>query len=124
VAAAAARARRLLGGDFCMLPANVPFKFRTLELNPQAVFESGDTLELGCGGALVPTSTPPRKGVCLEFQVSWPNQTSTRYLGEILGAVQEASMYWMCVKLHSLSREAHAAIVDGVGTGSWIDSVS
>jgi hypothetical protein len=123
-AAAAARAKMLLRGEYCMLPSSAPLRFRILDIAPQDVFASGDTLELGCGGILIPIATPPDDGTCLELHITWPNQTSTDYLGEIQGVIHEESLHWLCVKLHSLPQEKHEATVECAQPGPWAEVLS
>ena len=51
------------------------------------------------------------------------NDKSKRYLGEIVGVIEEQSMHWTCVKLHTVSSEAHQATVDGGQPGPWVEAV-
>jgi hypothetical protein len=123
-AAAAARAKLLLREEYPTLPSNVQFKYRMLEVAPQGVFRSGDTLRIGCGGLLIPTPLSPDDCMCLELDVLWPNQTSERYLGEIVGVILEESTHWMCVKLHAVPKETHDAIMHGTRPGAWVHVAS
>ncbi len=120
-AIAAQRAKRLLQADFCTLPSTMRLQHRTLALGPRQVFAAGDTLKIGQGGLLVPTMQPPDEGACLELQLSMANHASRRYLGEIIGVIEEDNTHWMCVKLHTLARDAHEAVVAGAEPGPWND---
>jgi hypothetical protein len=122
--AAATRAKLLLQSEFCLLPSTMRLRFRTLELAPQNVFRSGDTLRIGHGGLLIPTPTRPDDAACLELHLSWPSDVSKRYLGEIMGAIEEARTHWMCVKLHTVPGSVQQAIVERGQPGPWIDVIA
>lgn len=118
---AAAKAKLLLRTKFCLLPSTMRLKFRTLEVSPREIFRPGDTLKIGHGGLLIPTSVAPGNTVCLELQLFWPNHQSKRYLGEVMGVFEEESTHWMCVKLHAVPKEVHEAIVNAGQPGLWAD---
>ncbi len=107
-----------------MLPAGIQLRFRPLEKAPQEIFESGDTLRIGQSGLLVPADTPLDDCACLELQVSWSGGRNKRYLGELVGMIEEESTKWMCVKLHTVSREVYEATVEGGCPKDWIDVVA
>lgn len=119
--AAAARARMLLRTKFCLLPSTMRLKYRTIEVAPREIFKPGDTLKIGHGGLLIPAPAPPGDSVCLELQLYWPNQQSKRYLGEILGVIEESGTHWMCVKLHTVAREIHEVVVAASPVGQWVE---
>ncbi len=119
--AAAARARMLLRTKFCLLPSTMRLKYRTIEVAPREIFRAGDTLKIGHGGLLIPSPTEPPKEVCLELQLFWPNQQSKRYLGEILGVIDEEGIHWLCVKLHSVPREIHEVVVAAARASEWLE---
>jgi hypothetical protein len=120
-ATVAARVKLLLGGEYNTLPSTMRLSQRELSVSAGDVFKTGDTLKIGHGGLLVPTDTPPSEGACLELSIQMSGRVNKRYLGEIVGIVEESGTHWMCVKLHTLSREAHKTIVDGAEAGPWID---
>lgn len=119
-AMAAARAKLLLRSKFCLLPSAMRLKIRTLNVAPADIFKPGDTLKIGHGGLLIPADEPPPDDICLELHMIWPNDKSRRYLGEILGVIPH-QMHWMCVKLHSVAKELHEAVVDTATPGPWSD---
>ena len=122
-AAAAERAKRLLHGQFSTLPSGIRCQYRTLEVAPQAIFQSGDTLRIGQSGLLIPTSAPPDDGACLDVLLAWSSDRKKQYLGEIVGVLEEQSMHWTCVKLHTVSSEVHQATVDGGQPGPWVEAI-
>lgn len=123
-ATVAARVKRLLGGEYNTLPSTMRLSQRVLSVSAGDVFNVGDTLRIGHGGLLVPTCAPPAEGACLELSIQMSGRVNKRYLGEIVGVVEEGGTHWMCVKLHTLSREALDTIVDGAEEGPWIDVVA
>ena len=123
-AAAAKRAKLLLHSQFSLLPSGIQLRFRTLAVGPQELFESGDTLRIGQSGLLIPVSTPPGDCTCLELQLSWFGGRSKRYLGEVVGVIEEESTHWMCVKLHTVSRDVYETTVNSGQPGEWVDVVS
>lgn len=123
-AAAAKRAKLLLHSQFSVLPSGIRLRFRALEVGPQEIFESGDTLRIGQSGLLVPTATPPGDCTCLEVQLHWSGGRNKRYLGEVVGVIEEASTHWMCVKLHTVSRDVYETTVNSGEHGEWVDVVS
>ena len=122
--AAAKRAKLLLHSQFSVLPSGIRLRFRTLAVGPQEIFASGDTLRIGQSGLLIPVSTPPGDCTCLELQLSWSGKRSKRYLGEVVGVIEEESTHWMCVKLHTVSRDVYEATVKSGQPGEWVDVVS
>ncbi len=120
---AAARAKMLLRSDFCTLPSSMRIKYRTLVLGASDVFASGDTLEIGTGGMLIPTATPPDDGSCLELDLSISRRIRRQFLGELMGVIEESAADWMCVKLHTLSPERHKSVVADAEPGPWRDVV-
>lgn len=120
-AAAAQKAKALLRMEFCLLPSTMRLKYRVMEITPRDVFKTGDTLKVGNGGLLIPTTQPPPEGVCLELRLFWPNDQNKRYLGEILGTIPGDTCEWLCVKLHSVPKEIHRLIVSAAKHGDWLD---
>ncbi len=119
--AASARAKFLLRTEFCMLPSTMRLRFRPLNANPKEVFRSGDTLRVGHGGLLIPTTSSPGDTICLELSLCWPSQQTKCYLGEVMGVVEESDLFWLCVKLHSVPPEMHAAVLEGGDPGEWVN---
>ncbi len=120
---AAAQAKLHLRSKFCMLPSTMRLKFRAIEVTPGEVFRPGDTLTIGHGGLLIPTTFSPGEGenVCLELNLSWPTRQSKRYLGEIMGVIPRDGINWLCVKLHSVPREVHDVVVSAAAPGQWTE---
>ncbi len=118
---AAARARLLLRSEFSVLPSTVRLRYRTLTVEPSGLFESGDTLKMGRGGLLIPTSTPPEEDDCLELHLLTGERAGRQFIGSIMGVIPSGGEDWMCVKLHSLPKEKHEAFVAGAEVGPWID---
>lgn len=123
-AAAAKRAQLLLQSQFSVLPSGMRLRFRELEVAAGDLFESGDTLRIGQSGLLIPMPEPPGDCTCLDLHLSWSGGRSKRYLGEVVGVIEEESTHWICVKLHTVSREVHQATVEGGQPGQWLDVVS
>lgn len=123
-AAAAKRAKLLLHSQFSLLPSGIRLRFRTLAVGPQEIFASGDTLRIGQSGLLIPVSTPPGDCICVELQLSWFGKRSKRYLGDVVGVIEEESTHWMCVKLHTVSRDVYESTVNSGQPGEWIDVAS
>jgi len=120
-AQAAARAKLLLRSEFCLLPSSIRMKYRSLSVAPQEVFRPGDTLKIGYGGVLVPTPVPPDDSACLELELTWPSGASRRYLGEVVGVIEEQGLYWACTKLHSVPKHMHEATVAAGALGEWVE---
>ncbi|HPM24803.1 MAG TPA: FHA domain-containing protein [Phycisphaerae bacterium] len=120
-AAAAARAKFLLRSDFCMLPSTMRLRFRMLHVEPREIFRRGDTLRVGHGGLLVPTDGVWDDTPCTELELCWPTGQTKRYLGEVLGLIEEGALHWGCIKLHIVPREIHDATVEAGEPGPWID---
>ena len=122
--AAAKKAKSLLHSQFSLLPSGIQLRFRTLATGPGEVFASGDTLRIGQSGLLVPVSTSPGDCACLELHLRWSGERLKRYLGEIVGVIEEESTHWMCVKLHTVSRELYESTVNSGPPGEWVEVVS
>ncbi len=123
-AAAAEQAKRLLHCQFSVLPSGIQLQYRTLETAPDVIFRSGDTLRIGQAGLLIPMATPPGDCACLELGLSWSGGRTKQYLGEIVGVIEEESTHWMCVKLHTVSKDMYRKTVDVGHAGEWVDVVS
>ncbi len=117
--AAADRAKALLRSEYCTLPSTMRAEFRTLAFGPSSIFAAGDTLNIGKGGLLIPTSTSPSDETCLELHLTITRSVAKRFLGEVMGVIAEGGAQWMCVKLHTVSRDKHEAIVAGADPGPW-----
>jgi len=123
--AAARQARLLLHSEFSVLPSGIQLRFRRLETPPREIFTSGDTLRIGQSGLLIPTTTSMDDCVCLELQLSWGADTKTTcYLGEVMGVVEEDGVHWMCVKLHTVSRQTHESAVRAGYPGPWLEALA
>lgn len=120
-AAAAARAQSMLRASFSLLPSSMYLSYRPLEVDAKEIFKTGDTLKVGYGGLLIPRPAPLKDCVCLELELRWPNGAMKRYLGEILGVFSEAATDWMCVKLHTVSRDIYDVIISAANPGSWVE---
>jgi hypothetical protein len=118
---AAAQAKLLLRAEYCSLPSTMQVRYRLLEFGPMSAFESGNTLKIGQGGLLIPTSEPPSDGSCLELELTMGGGTTRQFLGEIMGIIHKGGTDWMCVKLHTISKRSHEVVVAGAKPGSWID---
>jgi pSer/pThr/pTyr-binding forkhead associated (FHA) protein len=119
--AAAAQAKSLLRGNYCTLPKTTQAKYRVLSLDSSMPFDSGNTLKIGQGGVLIPTSDPPGDVTCLELVLSITARTDRRFLGEIMGVIQAGEIHWVCVKLHSVSKADLEVIVAGAKPGAWVE---
>lgn len=117
---ASARAKRLLHGDFHLLPLSMELKYRLLASGSENIFASGDTLVVGRGGLLVPAQDVAEDAVCVELSLTWPDRREKRLLGEILGVIADEGMNWMCVKIHRASKETHAILTKPGTPGEWI----
>jgi pSer/pThr/pTyr-binding forkhead associated (FHA) protein len=122
--AAAAKAKLLLRAEYGVLPSTIRLRYRTLAAAPEEIFKAGDTLRVGHGGLLIPTSSLPEDSLCLELHLAWPTQVSKRFLGENMGAVEEEGMHWMCVKLHSVTKTVYEATVGRGEPGPWVDVIA
>ncbi|UCE59898.1 MAG: FHA domain-containing protein [Phycisphaerales bacterium] len=118
------RAKRLLQSEFTMLPSGMRPRFRVLETPPGEIFRSGDTLRIGQSGILLPAKKTPRDCVCIEVHLSWSDGKNKSYLGEVVGVIEEEATHWLCVKLHSVSRDAYQSILDAGDPGDWVDVIS
>ena len=119
--AAAARAKRMLQADYSVLPSGIRLRYRTTGTMPDAIFRTGDTLRIGQGGLLVPADTPPGDCMCLEVELAWARGKTKSYLGEVVGVIQEEGVDWMCVKLHTVSKQTYASTVDEAEAGPWVE---
>ncbi len=118
---AAEQAKLHLRGDYCMLPSTIRLRFRALEVDPSSIFATGDTLKVGQGGLLIPTSIAPGDDECLELHLTVALGAAKRFLGEIMGVLTGEETEWLCVKLHSVPRDVHEDVVNGAAHGPWID---
>ncbi len=114
------KARRLLQGQFHLLPSSMALRYRFFGSAPEHIFTSGDTLVVGQGGLLIPARDPPDHVVCLELGLTWPNGREKRLLGEILGVMPDEGMDWMCVKIHRGSKEILKTLLESGTPGEWI----
>jgi hypothetical protein len=121
---AAAQAKLLLRGKYCLLPSIMRLRYRPLSIAPKEVFRTGDTLKIGHGGLLIPTANPPGDSLCLELQLSWPTGAARCYLGEVVGVVEKQGIHWICVKLHTVPKHTHEATVDAGQPGTWVEVVA
>lgn len=115
-----AKAKRLLRGDFHLLPSSMELKYRFLQSDSGNIFASGDTLVVGRGGLLVPAQSPPEDAAFLELSLTWPDRREKRLLGEILGVIPDESINWICVKLHRGSKEIHERFRKSGAPTDWI----
>lgn len=118
---AAAQAKLLLRAEYCSLPSTMHARYRVLEFGSTSAFESGNTLKIGQGGLLIPTSEPPSEGSCLELELTIGGRTTRQFLGEIMGIIHKGGTDWMAVKLHTISKRSHEVVVAGAKPGVWID---
>ncbi len=116
-----ARAKLLLRTEYCLLPTTMRLRYRVLEIAPDSIFKSGDTLRVGHGGLLIPTSVSPGESVCLELELVWPNGATKRQLGEVVGVFPYELAFWMCTKLHTVKKETHDEIVRDGKPDKWVD---
>ena len=115
---AAAKAKSLLRGDYCTVPSTMRVKFRALTIG-----QAGENVQVGQGGLLIPTTTPPSDEACLELHLSITKGLTRRFLGELMGAIQEGETHYMCVKLHMVSDGQYEVIVSGASPGPWMDAI-
>ena len=120
-AAAAQRAKLLTRSDFTLLPSGIQLRYRQLQTAPEEIFAAGDTLRIGQSGLLVPRSDSPGDCVCLEVHLLWGSGRTACYLGEVVGVIEEASTYWMCVKLHRVSKQVYESTTGSGEPGPWVD---
>lgn len=121
---AAARAKTLLRSDYCTLPSIMRLQFRTLSVGPCSIFAAGDTLKVGQGGLLIPTSNPPADDTCLELHLAVTQKVTKCFLGEIMGVIPESDTHWVCTKLHTIPRHVYEEIVARATAGPWTDVLS
>jgi hypothetical protein len=119
-AAVALQARSLLRADYCALPSTMKAKFRVLDTSSSVAFDSCSTLRIEQGGLLIPVSTPPEGAACLELLLSVTRHTDKRFLGEVMGSIEEGGTHWMCVKLHAVTNPNQTVIVAGANPGPWV----
>jgi pSer/pThr/pTyr-binding forkhead associated (FHA) protein len=120
-ASAVAQARHLLRSDFALIPSTMRLKYRALGPADDHVFRTGDTLRVGQGGLLIPLPHDLGDAVSLELELRWPSRQVKRYLGEVMGVLEEAGILWACVKLHTVAPDLHTTTVAAAQCGEWIE---
>lgn len=120
---AVTRAKTMLRGEYLTVPSTTRLEFRTLTVEQPSAFESGETMQSGQRGLLIPTTTLPRDNTCLELQMSVTKSTTKRFFGSIMGAIPEEGIYWMCIKLHYIPKNKHDEFVASADPGPWIEVV-
>ncbi|MBN2562709.1 MAG: FHA domain-containing protein [Phycisphaerae bacterium] len=117
----AAQAKLLLRAEYSPLPETLRARFRVLEFASLSASEANGTLAIGQGGFLIPTSTPPDNASCLELEMTIGGRVTKRVLGEITGVIERGGTHWMCVKLHTISKQLYEGAVAGATPGPWIN---
>jgi len=111
---------RMLRQNFSLLPNNVQMRFRTIAGRPADLFKTGDTLDFGGGGMLLPMAKPLKQGQCIEVEIVGANGNARTYLGEVLEVLQDHALPELCIKLHFLSRQKHEAATQKAG--DWVQA--
>ena len=123
-ASAALQARSLLRADYCALPSTMKARFRVLDTGSSVAFDSCGTLRIEQGGLLIPVTEPPHGAACLELLLSITRHTDKRFLGEVMGVIEEGGAHWMCVKLHAVTNPNQTLPVAGATPGPWVNVAS
>ncbi len=116
------KASKLMPAQCRLLPSSIDVQYRTIGRSPSELFGPGDTLPVGEGGILIPTTDLPPDNVILEIKMIWPNKRHKNFLGEVLGVLQEKGLYLLCIKLHNVAPQAFDRIINDpeVIRGPWI----
>lgn len=105
--------------NFALLPTDVTLRYRKLKAKPKKIFKTGDTLNFGESGILLPSESPLPTDQCLEVEITPANGISRKFLGEVLALIEEGDTPEMCIKLHFISKSKHAELTQDAD--EWVD---
>ena len=111
---------RALRQRFTLLPAGVKLRFRTLAAKPTDLFRTGDTLDFGEGGVLLPWAAALTEGQCLEVEITSHGGKTRSYMGEILEVLKDRAVPELCIKLHFVGKQKQEAATKKAG--EWVDA--
>ncbi len=120
---AASRAKVLLGAHYRLLPPSMRVRFRILDIDEHAIFNSGQTFEIGQSGWLIPTSESSIEGSCVELKLTTAGGEGSRTIGQIMGIIEGEGTHWMCVRNQMLSKTTHEEFVAASKPGVWTDAL-
>ncbi len=103
---------------FSLLPQGVTLRFRVIPGKAEQLFKTGDTLDFGDGGVLLPMRQPLKRGQCLEVEITAKNGVPRSYAGEVLEILEDHATPEMCIKLHFVGKRKHAELTRDAG--DWV----
>lgn len=106
--------------SFRPLPKAVRIICRLLDLTPDQVFRTGDTLLVGSGGIAIPSENPLPQGSVIEVSLVTPNMPPKSFTGEVLAILNYHTTPEMCVKLHTMAKDNYfRPLVEECKKGQW-----
>ena len=105
---------------FSLLPQGVSLRYRIIPGKPGQLFKSGDTLDFGAGGVLLPTEKALPRGQCLEVEITAKNGAPRSYAGEVLEILKDHATPEMCIKLHFVGKKKKEELTQDAG--DWVDA--
>ncbi len=110
---------RTFRGHFSHLPSSIRVRYRLVHHSPHRAFQKGDTLPVGEGGILLNMQAPPPPNICIQIELTWPDETQRMFMGEPLGAMPNRERV-ICLKLHRMSDDKFQRIVERAQLSNWI----
>lgn len=104
---------------FNYLPDAMKVRYRIIEIPPEEAFEVGDTFTVDGGGILLRVDIDVMDDEILEIEITWPNGSVRRFMGEKVGQLTDGTSDICCIKLHHLDRARHQAMVNRSPEHAW-----
>ncbi len=111
-----------LRDSFSVLPHEVKMRYRLIKGTPDKLFKTGDTLNFGDGGVLLPAAEGMDAAQCMEVEITPQDGTSRAFLGEVVAVLEDHATPQMCIKLHFLGKAKHEQLTQGAG--EWCEVIS
>lgn len=102
------------------IPGGMGLSCRIVHVDPHKAFNPGDTVRIGGGGIMI-YRIPCKESifkVILELEFIWPDGRKKTLHGEVEHDLPSRNM--VCIKLHGVSQNRYATLMEGAKRGSWI----